>query len=213
LTHPPPERVVPDPLAHACLLLLKSSKSAQTLQHGLWLEFGVYSGRTINLMAEHTQRTVHGFDTFTGLPEEWRPGFPKGKFNLDGKLPAVRANVALHVGLFEHTLEGFLHTAPDAQAMTPVCVAHLDADLYSATAFVLDALASRIVPGTVLVFDELINYNGWRNGEWRALREAVLKHGWEFEWLAQSSRMEVTPVIDVFNAQQVAIRITRVAGL
>ncbi len=37
---------------------------------GLALEFGVASGRTINFIAERVNRQVHGFDAFTGLPED-----------------------------------------------------------------------------------------------------------------------------------------------
>ena len=42
---------------------------------GLWLEFGVYTGSSLNMTAEARLKKdggmVHGFDTFTGLPEAW----------------------------------------------------------------------------------------------------------------------------------------------
>jgi hypothetical protein len=38
---------------------------------GLWLEFGVCSGRTINLISTNTKNKVYGFDSFFGLPENW----------------------------------------------------------------------------------------------------------------------------------------------
>jgi hypothetical protein len=40
---------------------------------GLWLEFGVYNGKSANLTAilSGDDKVVYGFDTFTGLPEEW----------------------------------------------------------------------------------------------------------------------------------------------
>src|SRR5690349_16469603 len=47
--------------------------------HGFQLEFGVYSGTTINRIAEADySRTVWGFDSFEGLPERWRAGYPPG---------------------------------------------------------------------------------------------------------------------------------------
>ena len=43
----------------------------------LWLEFGVHTAGTIRIAAEWREKhcpgegPVHGFDTFTGLPEDW----------------------------------------------------------------------------------------------------------------------------------------------
>ena len=49
---------------------------------GLALEFGVATGTTLTIIAEAVaaDRTVAGFDVFTGLPETWRTGFPAGEF-------------------------------------------------------------------------------------------------------------------------------------
>ncbi len=49
---------------------------------GLALEFGVATGSTLQIIAEAVagDRTVVGFDVFTGLPETWRTGFPAGEF-------------------------------------------------------------------------------------------------------------------------------------
>jgi hypothetical protein len=200
LTRPPPSSVRESPLRQCLALPL--------IPNGLILEFGVFSGRTINQIASAKSRdTIHGFDTFTGLPEDWRPGFPQGKFSTQGKLPDVRKNVVLHTGLFEETLVPFL----ESHDKTPVALAHLDADLYSATIFVLRTLGPRIQPGTILVFDELINYKGWEQGEFKAFVEAAVELKWEFEWLFQSCVMELVPVLDIANSQQVAVRITGVS--
>ena len=46
---------------------------------GLFLEFGVASGSTLTAIVEKAPPgMVHGFDSFQGLPEDWRPGFPAG---------------------------------------------------------------------------------------------------------------------------------------
>jgi hypothetical protein len=51
---------------------------------GLILEFGVFSGNSINIIADKFPlRTIYGFDSFEGLPEEWErddKGFPLGFF-------------------------------------------------------------------------------------------------------------------------------------
>ena len=53
----------------------------------------------------------------------------------------------------------------------PVAFLHLDVDRYSSTRTVLELLGDRIVPGTVIAFDEFFNYPGWREGEYRAFNE------------------------------------------
>jgi hypothetical protein len=60
---------------------------------------------------------------------------------------------------------------------------HIDCALYSSTACVLRLVAERIVPGTVILFDELIGYPGWQEGEYKALCEWVEATGIEFEYL------------------------------
>ena len=173
---------------------------------GLMLEFGVFSGKTINLMAQFHQGEVFGFDTFEGLPEDWNDKFKKGHFDCHGKLPKVLKNVKLVKGLFQDTLEPFLKGHPGN-----ISVCHLDADLYSATRYVLETLAPRIVPGSILVFDELINYNGYEEHEWKALIECCLLFGWKFEWIAQSGALEEPLVVEIWETQQVAIRIIAIS--
>ena len=66
---------------------------------GLWLEFGVYRGYSVNLIAGYTKNTVYGFDSFEGLPEDWGVNdtlsqkkevrYHKGKFSLQGMMPDV----------------------------------------------------------------------------------------------------------------------------
>ena len=53
----------------------------------LWLEFGVFQGRTIDYISSFTNDKVYGFDCFNGLPEKWRDGYEKGTFDLNGQLP------------------------------------------------------------------------------------------------------------------------------
>jgi hypothetical protein len=54
-------------------------------------EFGVWKGATINYIASKTPGPVHGFDSFEGLPEDWRPGFEAGAFKSQAPPPASAA--------------------------------------------------------------------------------------------------------------------------
>jgi predicted O-methyltransferase YrrM len=160
-----------------------------TLRHGLdlvgdtpgmVLEFGVGAGTTLGIIAEKSPgRTVVGFDVFSGLPETWRSDFPVGTFAQEA-LPEV-PGAELVVGLFDDTLPGFL-----AEHDGPVAFLHLDADLYSSTRTVLDLLGRRLVPGSVIVFDEYFNYPGWQDHEHRAWMEFVQETGLTYRWEAYS---------------------------
>jgi hypothetical protein len=130
-------------------------------------EFGVASGTTIRFIASRTGRTVHGFDSFEGLPEDWGHHLPAGTFK-QANLPEVPENVKLHKGWFSESIVPFKE-----QYQGPVAFLHMDADLYSSTRTTLDLLADRIVTGTVIQFDEFFNYSGWQRGEHKAFMEFV----------------------------------------
>ncbi|MDD3618967.1 MAG: macrocin O-methyltransferase [Desulfobulbaceae bacterium] len=149
---------------------------------GLYMEFGVYSGTTINHIAARAGRTVHGFDSFEGLPEQWG-SVPAGKFARHGDLPEVRDNVELHVGWFEDTLPKFLEAHDE-----PAAFLHVDSDLYSSARTILTALQPRIVSGTVIVFDEFFNYPGWQEHEYRAFSEFIAASGCSFRYIGYSNR-------------------------
>lgn len=140
---------------------------------GLFLEFGVASGRTISHMGRNTPQThFYGFDSFEGLPEAWRSGFDKGAFARTN-LPVVPTNVTLIKGWFDETLPTFLRDRPQ----TPLSLLHVDCDLYSSTKTILANLQNRIVPGTLIVFDEYWNYPGWREHEFKAFEEMLAETG------------------------------------
>ena len=168
-------------------LLKLALNEVPSKQSGLYLEFGVYQGTTINLIASTTNDKVHGFDSFEGLPEDWRADFGKGAFKVPA-LPSVRSNVMLHKGWFSDTLPGFLE-----KYSGPVSFLHVDCDLYSSTKTVFSALAERLIPGTVIVFDEYFNYPGWQEGEYKAFMEFVTT-GRRFEYLGYNGRSEQVAV-------------------
>jgi hypothetical protein len=158
---------------------------------GLALEFGVATGTTLAIIAETVagDRQVFGFDSFKGLPETWRTGFPAGQFAQEP--PAEIPGATLIAGLFEDSLPGFL-----AEHDEPVAFVHLDADLYSSTKTVLDLVGDRLVADAVLLFDEFFNYPGWQDHEYLAFTEFIERTGRTFEYLGYTG-----------NNEQVAVRL------
>ena len=156
------------------------------LQHKpntLWLEFGVYSGKTINYVSQFTNDKVYGFDSFEGLPEKWRDGFDKGRFNKNGKLPKVNNNVELIKGWFNETLPNFIK-----KHNKKVSFIHMDADLYSSTKFIFDILKDYIDTDCIIVFDELVNYPGFDGdkGELKAFYEFITENKVNYEWIGMN---------------------------
>lgn len=135
--------------------------------HGWAAEFGVWSGTSLAIIAEHMP--VIGFDSFDGLPEDWREGFPQGAFAVrNGEEHFLRKNFLgpnrmVVKGLFEVTAPGF--------PFPPLGLVHIDCDLYSSTVTALQSVLPYIGPGTVIVFDEYHGYEGWEKHEAKAWRE------------------------------------------
>lgn len=185
------ERAMPDALGlDSQRDAIEHALAAVTLD-GHHLEFGVFSGGTIRFIARRIgARIIHGFDSFEGLPEPWA-GFNLGRsaFNRGGRLPRVPDNVRLHRGWFDQTLPQWLATNAG-----PVAFLHVDCDLYRSTKTIFDQLAERIVPGTIILFDEYFNYPNWEVHEFKAFQEYVGENGVSYRYLA-------------FARQQVVVRI------
>ena len=165
---------------------------------GIVAEFGVYRGTTIRQLANmFPDEDVYGFDSFVGLPEPWVRSetsvYPAGRFSLGGQMPDVPQNVLLVPGWFHEALPAFLDVVA-----RPFKLMHIDCDLYSSTKTLLALCRARIVPGTVLVFDELCDwsesgrYPAWPEGEYRALVESGLR----FRPLARDNRFALAIQIE-----------------
>jgi predicted O-methyltransferase YrrM len=150
---------------------------------GSVLEFGVGKGVSINVLARATARPVHGFDSFDGLPENWTgTAERRGKFSTGGKLPKVPPNVTLHRGLFDATLAEFL-----GHGTEPIAFLHVDCDLYSSTKAIFERVAARLMPGTIIVFDEYFNYPNWQQHEYKAFQEFVARHQIRYRYFGFSA--------------------------
>lgn len=175
---------------------------------GLWLEFGVYRGRTITTIAKETSSMVYGFDSFEGLPEKWDDDNPKGVYGLNGSIPLAaitgenddnpgmydprptittepwQDNIVLIKGWFEETLPFFLKEHKEKAAFV-----HIDSDVYSSAQTVLSLLkeGDRFQDGTILLFDEIIDYPTYREHEIKAFAEFLLETNYKYECLYHQS--------------------------
>jgi hypothetical protein len=169
--------------------VVKSQLNLDLLEHGLVLEFGVATGRTLNHFARVLPfKTVYGFDGFKGLPEDWTSRMRKGFFARKN-LPEVRDNCKLVVGWFDETLPGFVRNNDQ-----PIALLHIDSDLYSSAVTILNALKDQIVPGTVIIFDEYMNYPGWQLDEFKAWQEHVRAYGVRYEYIGRVGRHQKVAV-------------------
>jgi hypothetical protein len=150
----------------------------------LWLEFGVFRGKTINYISKFTTDSVYGFDSFEGLPEAWRPGFGKGYFNTGGSLPLVNNNVVLIKGWFDKVLPQFI----ESQNKKKISFLHIDCDIYSSAKYILDSLKHILDNDCVVVFDELVNYPGFDgpNGELKAFYEFINENNVCYSWIGMN---------------------------
>lgn len=160
---------------------------------GFYLEMGVYQGRTIEYIAQSTpHKTIYGFDSFEGLPEPWVRGdkiFAKElfAFTTPDYLPPVPSNVRLIKGWFSDTLPLF----KSAQlGSSPIAFLHIDSDLYSSARDIFHTLGDNIVPGTIILFDELYNYPGFEEHELKALRKFCQKDSIKISYIAYNRNHE-----------------------
>lgn len=163
---------------------------------GLWMEFGVFTGRSIEQFSRKTPDFIYGFDCFDGLPEFWDENNPKGCYGLGGQIPPGYIvgenhsmfntslptswkpwpdNVKLVKGYFEDTLPLFLKKFEG-----DVAFVHIDGDLYSSAKTVFDNLKSRFKAGSIILFDEILDYDSYREHEIKAFAEFLLDTGFDY---------------------------------
>lgn len=125
----------------------------------LFLEFGVHKGYSIQKFASyntHVESKFIGFDSFEGLPADWRnfiKVYKKNHFDVGGKVPQVSdTRIEFIKGWFNSTLPIFLNEfkIKDFEKV----IIHLDADIYSSTLYCLESI-SKVCPQVSVIFDEL----------------------------------------------------------
>jgi hypothetical protein len=124
-------------------------------------EFGVYKGTTARYIADNCDgKTIYLFDSFEGLPECWNKNYKKGDFKLN-KIPDLPEEAIIYKGWFDKTIPDFLN-----KFCSPLSFIHIDSDLYSSAKTVLFGLNDRIIPGTVILFDEFLRGENKAFKEW-----------------------------------------------
>lgn len=160
---------------------LNKFPKASCESNSIILEFGVWKGTSINFFAKNSPESIlYGFDSFEGLEEDWTGrNLLKGAFNRYGVMPRVESNVTLVKGWFEDTVPKFI----DLLGTKKIRLIHMDADTYKPTYFVLNSLVKSFKAGTIIIFDEYIGYNGWRNHEYKAWQEVVTIHNLNYRYI------------------------------
>jgi hypothetical protein len=139
----------------------------------LYLEFGVFEGRSLRWWSEHLSQpgaTLVGFDSFEGLPDSWRPGLGIGAFKTGQSPRFDDERVSLQVGWFDVTLPDFV--VPEHDQL----IINIDSDLYSSAATVLEWAEPILEPGSLLYFDEFPD----RDHEMRAFNELRARSAFTF---------------------------------
>ncbi|MGH3967691.1 MAG: class I SAM-dependent methyltransferase [Mycobacterium sp.] len=183
----------------------------------LLLDLGVWIGWSTRLMSDACDRTVFGFDTFSGLVEDWQIDdqviIKRGTFSLaepiaqrfmqdtgvslhDGLPAALGRPVQFIRGSTYETLAPFLADRP----ATPIRLFHMDLDTYESCLHALETCKNHFIEGSILVFDEYLV----TNGEMRAFYEFQSRY--ELEWRCRAWGLEAWEM----NVEMVAARWKRV---
>jgi O-methyltransferase len=143
----------------------------------LLLEFGVWKGdstRQFVKLNSSPRSLFYGFDSFEGLPEDWR-GMAAERFDLGGALPRIDdERVTFVKGWFRDSLPPLLDRLAEEGADRAVVV-HFDADLFSSTLYLLFTLGTRF-KRYHFIFDEFSGH------ETRALYNYIQATGAEVKF-------------------------------
>ena len=162
---------------------IKEACSVDKNHEFFYLEFGIFKGTSANFFSKYVKK-LFAFDSFEGLREDWvGHNLPKSHFNLDKKIPKLNSNIEPVVGFVQDTLEDFL-----VKHNPSINFVHLDMKTYSSTKFTLEKIKPYLRKNAIVIFNQLYNYYGWEQGEFKALNEVFNKD--EYSYLAFNSRNE-----------------------
>ncbi len=168
------------------------------IPQGYLLEFGVFSGNTMNRLikgaeaANNPFEQVWGFDSFTGIPKETEgvkhnPEWPENAFSLchDFGLATIgeaidfvhskveRQDIKLIPGYFESSLPFYANKLKNKASYI-----HIDVDIYRSTVEVLNFVLSNKVAkiGSILRYDDTMWCNYGEAGNTLAHLELTRKY-------------------------------------
>jgi O-methyltransferase len=145
-------------IVHICHYVLKT-------QHldGDIVEFGCYVGNTTKLISSISQKRVHVYDSFDGLPDTYENYGGEMKVGCD----ALVANFKEHNVRLPSINRGWFSNIRAEQLPDHISFAHLDGDLYDSTMQPLLLIYDRMVPGGVILVDD------YGADKWHGVKDAV----------------------------------------
>jgi hypothetical protein len=165
----------------------------------LYLELGVFTGLTLNIINQNTEDIkVYGFDTFTGLPEDWAQSngnvlFEKNYFTTE-TIPENNAKNEFIVGKVEDTLATFLK-----EKNQKIKFIHLDLDLYSSSKSAFETIFDWLEDEAIVVVDDVYNLPSWEEYSIKSLAETfddskyemkpIATCGWKDGWASMALRI------------------------
>ena len=170
------------------------------------LEFGVYTGRSLALLAHaanESQKDIHkipfqrriiGFDSFEGLKKNEHPRWSEGLFKTNHSFhpfmaEGERVTAQSVLDLFNacelsppFIKEGNYEDAVPDVIESQAAIVHIDCDLYESTKTVFESIHETLQEGTVLLFDDWFNFKGHpAKGEQGAFRSYIdAQSRWSF---------------------------------
>lgn len=135
-----------------CFILYQLAKQTNAI-NGDAAEIGVYKGGTARLIARTAPKTVHIFDTFSGMP----PTDKANDLHLEGDFSGTSfqsvkeylkdcSNIRMYPGFFPET------AAPIKELQ--FCFVHIDVDIYKSVRDCCEFFYPRMVQGGIMVFDD-----------------------------------------------------------
>lgn len=168
------------------------------LPKGNLVEFGIFSGNTMNRLIKGAEKEgnpfieVHGLDSFVGLPAETKgvyenSDWPIGAFNVshDFGLKSVdeamefvrgrieRKDINFYPGFFSESLTQEL----GEKLVNSISYAHIDVDIYSSSFQVLDFIFTYklLLRGAIIRYDDWCSVPEYKGGNSLAHADIVRK--------------------------------------
>jgi hypothetical protein len=140
--------------------IIESQREAMAEVDGWILDLGIYKGAGTHALARiFPAASIHGFDSFEGLPVDCFHAM-RGEFgHIEQKLPQMPDDVTLHKGWLDDWLPLWVEKHGDR----PISTLGVDWALDSSTGTIFDPLGHMLQPASWIVFDGLTGYRGRRD--------------------------------------------------
>lgn len=159
---------------------------------GEFAEFGVWKGASFREFFRYMQKyrpdnlpELNAFDSFNGLSEDWIGTFRlAGHFGLEGNVPNLPVNTKVYKGNILDTLDEFVINYKKANKK--LSFIHIDTDTYMPANHILMCCKPILTSGALILFDDFLNHPGWRNNEYKALRDNFDDNEYDYIGFANS---------------------------